>query len=292
MPGVEYRNFLGYNTADQYDVVVANHVLHEITDEATRRETVQQLWTRTRDFLVLIERGNPQGFDAIAAARDQILLRENGERCSLLVEHDEETGRTAVAKECLRLPAEARAGVAAHVVAPCPHDGACPLWAGGGVGQAGGFCHFPVAAEFPAQLMRLVDWKRTAQTSKYSYVVLRRGPRPSAKSAKTNAEISSGTVASDKVEISSNKTESDATESDPRLLSAASHEWPRLARKPLKRSGHVILDMCHPNGSMMRGVASKRQGRLVYRDARKAQWGDLWPHDFVTRTRSIDKWDY
>lgn len=57
--------------------------------------------------------------------------------------------------------------------------------------------------------------------------------------------------------------------------------WARLVRPPLKRSKHVILDVCTPQGSLERRIASK--GKLrgtpgAYRAARASQWGGLWPN--------------
>jgi ribosomal protein RSM22 (predicted rRNA methylase) len=66
---------------------------------------------------------------------------------------------------------------------------------------------------------------------------------------------------------------------DARLPGAGT--WARLVRPPLKRSRHVVLDMCTPQGTLERRVASK--GKLAgvpgaYRAARKGAWGGLWPN--------------
>ena len=64
-------------------------------------------------------------------------------------------------------------------------------------------------------------------------------------------------------------------------------QWARLVRAPLKRNAHVILDVCTPQGSFERRVASK--GKLgdvpgAYRAARKSRWGALWPN-WLSRLR-------
>lgn len=51
---------------------------------------------------------------------------------------------------------------------------------------------------------------------------------------------------------------------------------PRLIQTPLKRHGHVMLDVCTPQGSYERWTVPKSYGKQAYRDARKAHWGDLW----------------
>ncbi len=48
----------------------------------------------------------------------------------------------------------------------------------------------------------------------------------------------------------------------------------RIIRKPIKGSGHIILDLCDENG-LRRQVISKKDGPR-YRDARNAVWGDAW----------------
>jgi ribosomal protein RSM22 (predicted rRNA methylase) len=49
----------------------------------------------------------------------------------------------------------------------------------------------------------------------------------------------------------------------------------RIIRHPLKKTGHVILDLCTGDGSAQRLVVSRRDGQS-YRDARAAKWGGLW----------------
>lgn len=48
----------------------------------------------------------------------------------------------------------------------------------------------------------------------------------------------------------------------------------RIIRKPLKRSGHITLDLCMPNG-IQRKTISKRD-KLLYKSANSCQWGDIW----------------
>jgi len=55
--------------------------------------------------------------------------------------------------------------------------------------------------------------------------------------------------------------------------------WPRLVFPPMKRSGHVILDSCTAEGKVMRITIPKSQGKQPYYDARKASWGDIFPHE-------------
>ncbi|HKD69422.1 MAG TPA: small ribosomal subunit Rsm22 family protein [Candidatus Binataceae bacterium] len=52
----------------------------------------------------------------------------------------------------------------------------------------------------------------------------------------------------------------------------------RIIRHPLKKSGHVVLDLCNSAGAAERSVISRRN-KPLYRQARAAKWGGLWPPD-------------
>jgi ribosomal protein RSM22 (predicted rRNA methylase) len=75
-------------------------------------------------------------------------------------------------------------------------------------------------------------------------------------------------------------------------VAAASTGWSRLVRPPSKRSGHIILDLCTPAGSLQRITVAASHVKLLgpssYRMARKARWGDAWPHPAVVRRTRID----
>lgn len=59
-------------------------------------------------------------------------------------------------------------------------------------------------------------------------------------------------------------------------------EWPRAIRAPLKRGGHVVIDACTAKGELKRMIVPKSQGKQIYYDARKLNWGDLFPHQAKT----------
>ena len=58
---------------------------------------------------------------------------------------------------------------------------------------------------------------------------------------------------------------------------------PRTILPPLKRRGHVILDMCTPSGRLERWTVPRSHSKQAYRDARKSKWGDLWALGAKTR---------
>jgi ribosomal protein RSM22 (predicted rRNA methylase) len=82
------RAFL--NGVDDADLVVASYVIGEV-DEAERASLAELMWRRTRDVLVIVEPGTPEGYQRIIALRAELIAE------------------------------------GAHVVAPCPHDAPCPL---------------------------------------------------------------------------------------------------------------------------------------------------------------------
>ena len=60
-----------------------------------------------------------------------------------------------------------------------------------------------------------------------------------------------------------------------------------IVRSGLKKSGHVINDLCTKDGKFMRYVNTKSQGKSVYYDARKSNLGDLWPHPSKAKLKEL-----
>ena len=110
----------------------------------------------------------------------------------------------------------------------------------------------------------------------YSYVVIRRGPRPSipdikvgrlgdvgmrqkqleeAKRPPVELELDDGNPQTSSADVIAS-TESEKTmeshDRDPEeiedLMKAEAFHWPRLVLPPLKKSGHVVMDVCGPSG--------------------------------------------
>ncbi|KAI9475794.1 MAG: mitochondrial small ribosomal subunit Rsm22-domain-containing protein [Benjaminiella poitrasii] len=209
---VEFKRYLSYDPkAPKPDLVVSAFALGDIDSIALQKSTLEQLWEQTGDILVLIERGTPVGFTNIAQSRQWILDRE---------------------------------GSNAHVVAPCPHDRPCPLLFSPEAKPDNFWCHFSQRVQRPPYLMKTKHSKLNTEDAKYSYVVLRKGPRP-------------------------NKDQT---------MESEAYRWPRLIQPPLKKNGHVVMDVCSKEGEIQRTVIPKSQGKIPYRDARKVMWGDLFPH--------------
>jgi ribosomal protein RSM22 (predicted rRNA methylase) len=70
-------------------------------------------------------------------------------------------------------------------------------------------------------------------------------------------------------------------------------DWGRIVRSPIKKRGHVVMDVCYPSGTLGRSVVSRGNGEgrvpVFYRAARKAQWGGLYPaSNFATIETEVD----
>jgi ribosomal protein RSM22 (predicted rRNA methylase) len=110
------------------DLVIASYVVGELGD-AERGKLATLLWTKTADTLVLVEPGTPAGYARIIALRKQLI----------------EAG--------------------AHVVAPCPHDGACPL-------RTPDWCHFTQRLPRSRAHKQVKGAELPFEDERFSYVVL------------------------------------------------------------------------------------------------------------------------
>jgi ribosomal protein RSM22 (predicted rRNA methylase) len=114
------------------DLVVASYLIAEL-GEAKRSDLAERLWSRTRDTLLIVEPGTPAGYARILALRRQLIA------------------------------------VGAHVAAPCPHDGPCPL-------AAPDWCHFTQRLPRSRAHMQLKGADLPFEDEKFSYVALTRAP--------------------------------------------------------------------------------------------------------------------
>jgi ribosomal protein RSM22 (predicted rRNA methylase) len=86
------------STPQTADLVIASYVLGEMTEE-NRAKTAETLWSAAGKMLLIVEPGTPAGYEQVRALRSLLLSR------------------------------------GAHIAAPCPHVGPCPI-------PEGDWCHF------------------------------------------------------------------------------------------------------------------------------------------------------
>ncbi|XP_046356599.2 methyltransferase-like protein 17, mitochondrial [Haliotis rufescens] len=138
--GVYFRQFLPSQKQNSFNIVTSSYTLLELPSREKRLETLLSLWQMTDDFLVLVENGSKAGFQLIDEAKEYLLQFSE--------EHDELEG---------------------HVFAPCPHEKACPKLA-----ERNSPCMFGVTYK---PLDMSPQGTEAKQTSRYSYVILRKGKR-------------------------------------------------------------------------------------------------------------------
>jgi ribosomal protein RSM22 (predicted rRNA methylase) len=122
---------LAENVADEADLVVISYVLGELAPQQ-RRSVIEFAWSRARQMLVVVAPGTPGDFRTILDVRSQLL----------------ELG--------------------AHLLAPCPHEVACPMEDGSD------WCHFSQRLERTSDHRRLKSGALGYEDEKFSYVVASR----------------------------------------------------------------------------------------------------------------------
>jgi ribosomal protein RSM22 (predicted rRNA methylase) len=118
--------------AEAADLVVASYMIGEISD-AEQRALAELMWAKTRDTLLIVEPGTPAGYGRIIALREQLIAS------------------------------------GAHVAAPCPHDGKCPI-------QAPDWCHFTQRLPRSRAHRQVKGAELPFEDEKFSYVALTRAP--------------------------------------------------------------------------------------------------------------------
>ncbi|KAG6883795.1 hypothetical protein C0993_003698 [Termitomyces sp. T159_Od127] len=266
-------------------VALSSFMLTSLPTAQHRKALVKEMWESGAHLMVLIDHSTNAGFEAIAEAREYLLNMGRKEF------DDIETKEWPIR--------------GSHVVAPCPHDGVCPLHHPGSTRLV---CGFSQRIQRPSFVRKTKHSGVGHEDIDYSYVVIRRGQRPvpsisnvgrigevgrrasekEALSAATIKELkldSEHELSADETHVAATNqlnTETENTHLTPEELEEAlrleSYSWPRLVFTPLKKSGHIILDSCSPEAKILRMTIPRSQGKQAFYDARKASWGDLFPH--------------
>ena len=118
--------------AEAADLVVASYMIGELSEPA-RPSLAAMMWAKTRGTLLVVEPGTPAGYGRIIALRQQLIAE------------------------------------GAHVAAPCPHDGRCPL-------AAPDWCHFTQRLPRSRAHRQIKGAELPFEDEKFSYVALTRAP--------------------------------------------------------------------------------------------------------------------
>jgi ribosomal protein RSM22 (predicted rRNA methylase) len=130
------RDLRRFDEYPAHDLVVANCALSELSD-ADRSAVVDRAWRAARVALVILEPGSPAGFALIRTLRDRLL------------------------------------GQGAHMIAPCPAEGPCPM-------VAPDWCHFGQRVERTSLHRRMKRAELGYEDEKFSYVALAKAEVPRA----------------------------------------------------------------------------------------------------------------
>lgn len=118
--------------ASPADLVVASYMINEV-HETARAALADLMWAKTRDTLLVVEPGTPAGTQRILDLRHRLIAQ------------------------------------GAHVAAPCPHDGECPL-------AATDWCHFTQRLQRSRAHKQLKAAELPYEDEKFIYVALSRAP--------------------------------------------------------------------------------------------------------------------
>ena len=271
-------------TEERYSLAVVAYTLTELTSDPARQVAVQMLFESLEigGVIAIIDRGNPIGSHAVRTARKFLL-----EKYSPIQSDDRESSGPL---SFLPLPKDiAGSKIIAKVITPCTHDKPCPLGPG-------------LWCSFSQKVVSSMIHKESQE--KFSYVIIQKQMIPSQPTVKTVhidpwASEEQSTKATDSMNhptplkilkrlIDSNKNtvksvveklidEVDWEEYTPPLMRT---EWGRVLRSPIKRKGHVSIDLCAPSGSIVRTTLSKRPLHHIpslFTAIKKTTWGGLHP---------------
>ncbi|KAL1959829.1 hypothetical protein VTO42DRAFT_974 [Malbranchea cinnamomea] len=272
-----------------FDVIIAPHVLLPIEEDYERRDYVRNLWLMLNPnggVLILLEKGRTTGFEAIAGARQMILDRLISSPGS--TEHEELTEAPTKEKYIQK-----EQGM---IIAPCTNHTKCPLYMPGPGGKRSYHCHFSQRYIRPPYLQRILGAKsKNHEDVLFSYLAVQRGV-----DQRSVRGLTQGTAAADAAfagyEDAYQKENAEglgaedtqASDQEPATTTEPPIKFdplslPRIISPPLKRKGHVIMDVCTPAGKMERWTVPRSFSKQAYRDARKSNWGDLWALGAKTR---------
>ena len=260
----------------QYDIIIAPYTLWTLREDYTRKAQVQNLWSLLNPnggVLILIEKGVPRGFELIAGARETLLKNHISSPTSTDIETE------------IQSPTENRFMTKERgmIIAPCTNHARCPMYTI--PGQSKGrkdHCHFSQRYIRPQYLQRILGSKdRNHEDIRFSYIAVQRG-----RDKRQDHGIEQGHTATeaaleghDRAAFASTE-DRDSAPTIPEPRSDPSQPLmlalPRAILPPLKRRGHIILDLCTPSGTLERWTVPRSFGKQAYRDARKSRWGDLW----------------
>eukprot|EP00928_Gymnodinium_smaydae_P089131 TRINITY_DN73134_c0_g1_i1.p1 TRINITY_DN73134_c0_g1~~TRINITY_DN73134_c0_g1_i1.p1 ORF type:complete len:610 (-),score=83.42 TRINITY_DN73134_c0_g1_i1:65-1894(-) len=216
LPPVQWRRCLYDDMTEKFDLITVSFVQMEIRGQESRDALIKQLWNRLSPggVLVLLEQGSPTGFRFMHHTRELLISRIGADNF--------------------------------HFVAPCPHEGMCPVAITGR-----DWCHFSQRVKrTPHKVYCKGARHRDLEEVKFSFLCIRKGPGPRTRYA---------------------------SEKEAPTPEEKSYFWPRVLFPPIKAGQHVLIDVCSaPQNFERLSVSKSKPHHFGYRWSRKAMWGDLF----------------
>ena len=245
-----------------------------------RKAQVENYWSLLSPqggVLVIIEKGVPRGFELVAGARATLLKHRISSPHNFATENTTESlaGGRVLAKED------------GMIIAPCTNHAQCPMYTTPGASKGRkDHCRFSQRFIRPPFLQHILGaTDRNHEDVRFSYIAVQRG-----RDQRQIVGIEQGDAATTAA-FAGHQDRSDTVETPPSYSSGEQSDLvrphmlslPRTIMPPIKRHGHVTLDLCTPSGQLERWTVPKSFSKQAYRDARKSKWGDLWALGAKTR---------
>ena len=277
-PSLESKN---PQARKQYDIILAPHTLWTLKQDYMRKNQIQNFWSLLDPkggVLILIEKGVPRGFELIAGAREVLL------KYHIASPGDEEVETPVEAASQNRFGPKEKG----MIIAPCTNHGKCPMYITAGRSQGRkDYCHFSQRYLRPHYLQRILGSReKNHEDIMFSYVALQRGiDRREADNVSQGQTAVEAAFAGFEDTVGEEDGKDSKASIDPGIAVVDPLSFPRAILPPIKRRGHVTLDLCTPAGKIERWTVPRSFSKQAYRDARKSKWGDLWGLGAKTRVQ-------
>jgi ribosomal protein RSM22 (predicted rRNA methylase) len=208
----------------QYDVIIASHQMWPIKTEVERKYMVEQLWSLLNPnggVLIVLEKGIPRGFEALAGARHHILSRlmkhpegaitpnnpavPDAEDIEALEAQEENSKKIKKRSKSEQADAKNMPIDSGMIIAPCTNHATCPMYQTSGLSRGRkDWCHFSQRFIRPPFLQSILGAsQRNHEDVEFSYLAVRRGvdfrePSPNTKTSTAHSMVEQNQAATER----------------------------------------------------------------------------------------------
>ena len=261
----------------KFDIILAPHTLWPLRENYLQKAHMQNLWSMLSTdggVLCVLEKGVPRGFELVAGAREMLLETRIGSHSSIASMEASDVDWESEPP----LSNEGQQQEKGMIIAPCTNHESCPMFQPKGVVKGRkDICYFSQRYIRPPFLQKIIGARdKSFEDVEFSYFSVMRG-----KDLRDDKVVLQNEEATDRA--------FDGFEDVRQPEDVHGLMLPRAVLAPLKRRGHVILDLCTPAGTLERWTVPRSFSKQAYRDARKSRWGDLWALGAKTRVPRVPK---